>query len=719
MKTVVLPLPAVKLAYDNCSKIEAKLRSLDGVASAYMGEGYVKLSFDNYSAAVRNKAVLTLSKFMGSLALKKGKAVATYSKECIKPEKNADIDDEFKAHRRGALISLGCFMLFEIMRRVSPAAYMSTRLLRSAAVFMMSSQLLKNGVLGALRERRPNADTLTVTAVMASVIAGKPESSLTLLTLSNCAEMLTTLAARKARSNISKLVALDVRDVWIIDDNGLERKIPLEQVKEGMVVTVHTGEKICVDGEVIAGEAAVDQAAITGESVPAAKKKGDKAYAGTVVSLGELTIRVNKVGDDTSLARIVHMVEDASNRRAPVQNYADSMATALVPVSFLGAVIVYLATRDIQRVLNMLFIDFSCGLKLSTATAISAAVSRAAKSGILVKGGSFIEAASNIDTVILDKTGTITRGKPAIVNITTAKDVNAELILKLAASAEMHSSHPMAISILDEVKKRKLEVPEHEDTQTVVARGIRASINAVDGFEGGEILVGSLTFMKEQNISGIFEVKKVSPTGSFIYISGAGKLLGVLEIDDPIRPEFKRAINRLRYSGVEEINMLTGDNKDVAAAIARDLGLDGYRAEVMPEDKAGFVAKAQSVGNVLMVGDGINDAPALAYADVGVAMGTGCTDTAMESADVTINSEDPLKLPEFIGIGKRTMQLVHQNFCATILINTSAMMLGSLGLITPLWATVVHNASTLGVVLNSARVLLEPKKGRNTQDAAN
>lgn len=719
MKTVVLPLPAVKLAYDNCSKIEAKLRSLDGVASAYMGEGYVKLSFDNYSAAVRNKAVLTLSKFMGSLVLKKGKAVATYSKECIKPEKNADIDDEFKAHRRGALISLGCFMLFEIMRRVSPAAYMSTRLLRSAAVFMMSSQLLKNGVLGALRERRPNADTLTVTAVMASVIASKPESSLTLLTLSNCAEMLTTLAARKARSNISKLVALDVRDVWIIDDNGLERKIPLEQVKEGMVVTVHTGEKICVDGEVIAGEAAVDQAAITGESVPAAKKKGDKAYAGTVVSLGELTIRVNKVGDDTSLARIVHMVEDASNRRAPVQNYADSMATALVPVSFLGAVIVYLATRDIQRVLNMLFIDFSCGLKLSTATAISAAVSRAAKSGILVKGGSFIEAASNIDTVILDKTGTITRGKPAIVNITTAKDVNAELILKLAASAEMHSSHPMAISILDEVKKRKLEVPEHEDTQTVVARGIRASINAVDGFEGGEVLVGSLTFMKEQNISGIFEVKKVSPTGSFIYISGAGKLLGVLEIDDPIRPEFKRAINRLRYSGVEEINMLTGDNKDVAAAIARDLGLDGYRAEVMPEDKAGFVAKAQSVGNVLMVGDGINDAPALAYADVGVAMGTGCTDTAMESADVTINSEDPLKLPEFIGIGKRTMQLVHQNFCATILINTSAMMLGSLGLITPLWATVVHNASTLGVVLNSARVLLEPKKGRNTQDAAN
>ncbi len=714
MKTLKLPLPAVKLDYHNCTLVEAKMRRVSGVLSCFMGKGYVKLTFaDDYSAKVRNSALLELSRLLGGIALESGKAIAKQSKDCFKGEKTADIDDDFKVHRRGAVISLGFFLLFEIMRRVSPATFLATGALRSAAVIIMSKELLKNGIFGAIKERRPNADTLTMTAVMASVIAGKPESSLTLLTLSNCAEMLTTLAARKARSNISKLVALDVRDVWIVDENGLERKVPLEEVKEGMTVTVHTGEKICVDGVVVSGEAAVDQAAITGESVPAAKKKGDRAYAGTVVSLGELTILVDKVGDDTSLARIVHMVEDASNRRAPVQNYADSMATALVPVSFLGAVIVYLATRDIQRVLNMLFIDFSCGLKLSTATAISAAVSRCAKSGILVKGGSFIEEAAGIDTIILDKTGTITRGKPAIVNITTQKDISADLVLRLAASAEMHSSHPMAISILDEVKKRALEIPEHEDTETIVARGIKAHIGKVDSFKGGVVLVGSRTFMTENKVKDMLDVKNTSPTGSFIYISGAGHLLGVLEIDDPVRPDFKRAINRLRYNGVEEINMLTGDNKSVAAAISRDLGLDGYRAEVMPEDKASFVAKAQSVGNVLMVGDGINDAPALAYADIGVAMGTGCTDTAMESADVTINSEDPLKLPEFIGIGKQTMKLVHQNFCATILINTGAMMLGSLGLITPLWATVVHNASTLGVVLNSARVLIEPKKGRN------
>lgn len=719
MKTIRVPLPSLSLDYHACGLAEAQMRARSGVLSCYIGKGYAKVTLEDGGAAPCAAAVLALSKLLGVEFSRGAVDLARGGKEMLPPRRqaNADIDEDFRGHRRSALISLGFFVLFEIMRRTSPATFAATTAWRAAAVLIMSSQLIKSGVGQAFKERRPNADTLTVTAVLASVAACKPESSLTLLTLSNCAEMLTTLAARRARSNISKLVALDVREVWIVDEHGLERKVPIEDVKPGMTVTVHTGEKICVDGIVTSGSAAVDQAAITGESVPVAKKTGDKAWAGTVVSLGELTLRAERVGDDTSLSRIVHMVEDASNRRAPVQNYADTMATALVPVSFLAAVIVYLATRDIQRVLNMLFIDFSCGLKLSTATAISAAISRAARSGILVKGGSFIEEASNIDTVILDKTGTITRGRPAIVNITTAEGVNADTVLRLAASAEMHSSHPMAVSILDEVKKRKLEIPEHKDTKTVVARGILAHIGPVDDFKGGQVLVGSKVFMAEHKVRGMIEPKKSSPTGSFIYISGAGRFLGVLEIDDPLRPDFKRAINRLRYSGVEEICMLTGDNKATAAAIASHLGLDDFRAEVMPEDKASFVARAQSQGNVLMVGDGINDAPALAYADIGVAMGTGCTDTAMESADVTINSEDPLKLPEFIGIGRQTMKLVHENFRVTIAVNTVAMMMGALGMITPLWASVVHNASTLGVVLNSARVLLEPKKRQISQGA--
>ncbi len=714
MKIVKLPLP-FKLQYQLCCEVEARLRAQEGVSSAFVGDNYVKIAFTDDRRNTELKAAMLVSKLVGVDLLQTGKAAVSQSKEQLNLRniKETDIGADFRAHRRQALISMGFFVFFEVLKRASPTVFASTTLLRSAGVLLMSAELLKEGALGAIKERRPNADTLTASAVLASVIGGKPESSLTLLTLSNCAEMLTTMAAQKARSNIGKLVALDVREVWVIGRGGVERKTPIEEVKVGMTIAVHTGEKICVDGTVISGQAAVDQAAITGESKPASKKKGDRAWAGTVVSLGELTIKVEKVGDDTSLARIVHMVEDANSRRAPIQNYADSMAAALVPVSFLGAMIVYAATRDFQRVLNMLFIDFSCGLKLSTATAISAAISRAAKSGILVKGGSFIEEAASVETVVLDKTGTITEGRPAIVRIETPDDVKAETVLKLAASAEQHSTHPMAISILNEVKRRKLTVPRHKSTATVVARGIRAQLGRTAGFKGGEVLVGSEKFMKESGVELTLAPKQSSPTGSFIYVSGAGKLMGVLEIDDPVRPEFKRAINRLRYHGVDEIMMLTGDNKQVADAIADHLGLDGFEAEVMPEDKASYVAKAQHLGKVLMVGDGINDAPALAYADIGVAMGTGCTDTAMESADVTINSEDPLKLPEFIGIGRQTMGLVRQNFSITIAVNTVAMMLGALGMITPLWASVVHNASTLGVVLNSARVLIDPKKKKS------
>ena len=639
-------------------------------------------------------------------------AVAQARAAVQKKEEHEDIGAELEHHKRSAIISLVGLGAFELLRRFNPTLYASTTMLRSAMVLLMSMDLLRSGVRDAIKERRPNAETLTVTAIIASVLAKKPESSLSLLAISHFAEGLTTLAAKKARKNITDLVSLESQEVWVSDEKGFERKVPVDQVKPGMVVSIHDGEKICVDGVIVKGQAAVDQAAITGESVPASKKVGDKVFAGSNIRLGEITVRVEKVGDDTSIARIVHLVEDAQNRRAPIQSYADHMATSLVPVSFIAAAVVYLVTHDLQRVLNMLFIDFSCGLKLSTATAMSAAISRLAKDGVLVKGGSFIEQAASIDTVVLDKTGTITKGHPEVVNVDTTDQLKVNTILALAASAEEHSSHPMAIAILEETNKRQLQVPPHIDTRNVIARGIEAEIGPYEEFEGGTVLVGSRTFMQERQVSGLNEYveKRVSATGSLIYIAANGKLVGVIESSDPVRTDFKRAINRMRFAGIEEIVMLTGDNEATAAKIAGTLGLDTYKAEVLPEDKASFVANLQRTSSVLMVGDGINDAPALAYADIGVAMGTSCTDTAMETADVTINSEDPLKLPQFIALGQRTMRIVHQNFAVTIAVNTAAMMMGALGFINPLLASIVHNASTLGVVLNSARVLSAPKQ---------
>ena len=740
MQVVAYKVPTLEHSLD-AARLEAKLRALDGVKSAFYSKANsivkVQLS-DGVSRLAIQKALY--SNIIKDLIGKAGSAIAVagdafavtgHTSSAAATQKRGllsslvsavvgnnsseskgdEISREYEEHKRGAISSLLCLGAFEIVRRVNPTLYTATSWLRSGLILWMSRDLLNSGIKEAFAQKRPNAETLTVTAIAASIAAGKPESSLSLLAISHFAEGLTTLAAKRARKNISDLVSLDTQEVWLPDADGFERKVSVDSISPGMTVCIHNGEKICVDGEIIHGSAAVDQAAITGESAPVSKQVGDKVFAGTNIRLGDIKVRVEKVGDDTSLARIVHMVEDAHSRRAPIQNYANRMAASLVPVSFIAAAVVYLATRDLQRVLNMLFIDFSCGLKLSTATAMSAAISRLASDGILVKGGSFIEQAASVDTVVLDKTGTITKGRPEINNIAVTSKYDEKTVLALAAAVEAYSSHPMAIAVLEAAKERNLVSPRNLETRNVIARGIEADIESYGSFPGGEVIVGSRRFMDEKDINGVaeFEEKRSSAASSFIYVAANGELIGVIESSDPIRPDFKRAINRLRYSGVDEIVMLTGDNKITASKIAKSLGLDRYEAEVMPEDKAGFVTDAQRRSSVLMVGDGVNDAPALAYADVGVAMGSGCTDTAMETADVTINSEDPLKLPEFISLGKRTMRIVQQNFAATVAINTAAMTMGALGFINPLFSSIIHNASTLGVVLNSTRLLRKQK----------
>lgn len=741
MQVVAYKVPTLEHSLD-AARLEAKLRALDGVKSAFYSKANsmvkVQLS-DGVSRLAIQKALY--SNIIKDLIGKAGSAIAVagdafavtgHTSSAAAPQakrgllsslvsavvgnnssesKGDEISREYEEHKRGAISSLLCLGAFELVRRVNPTLYTATSWLRSGLILWMSRDLLNSGIKEAFAQKRPNAETLTVTAIAASIAAGKPESSLSLLAISHFAEGLTTLAAKRARKNISDLVSLDTQEVWLPDADGFERKVSVDSISPGMTVCIHNGEKICVDGEIIHGSAAVDQAAITGESAPVSKQVGDKVFAGTNIRLGDIKVRVEKVGDDTSLARIVHMVEDAHSRRAPIQNYANRMAASLVPVSFIAAAVVYLATRDLQRVLNMLFIDFSCGLKLSTATAMSAAISRLASDGILVKGGSFIEQAASVDTVVLDKTGTITKGRPEINHIAVTSKYDEKTVLALAAAVEAYSSHPMAIAVLEAAKERNLVSPRNLETRNVIARGIEADIESYGSFPGGEVIVGSRRFMVEKDISGVaeFEEKRSSAASSFIYVAANGELIGVIESSDPIRPDFKRAINRLRYSGVDEIVMLTGDNKTTASQIAKSLGLDRYEAEVMPEDKAGFVTDAQRRSSVLMVGDGVNDAPALAYADVGVAMGSGCTDTAMETADVTINSEDPLKLPEFISLGKRTMRIVQQNFAATVAINTAAMTMGALGFINPLFSSIIHNASTLGVVLNSTRLLRKQK----------
>lgn len=661
-----------------------------------------------YSKAVRifYKDSINKLAIIQVLGYKVNIPVVNKPKETLPVKK--DINNELQAYKRDAIISLVGFVGLQVLKKFALQVYTSLNIVRSLFVLGIARNVIKNGLKGLITDGQPNADTLTSTAVIASVLAGKPESSLSLMTLSNVAEMLTIYAAERARKHISSLLKLDQQYVWRVEDDGHEVKVPIETIKVNDVIAVHTGEKICVDGKVLSGNAAIDQASITGESNPALKGQDDPVYAGSVVQGGQLTILVQKVGDDTSLARIVHLVEDAQARRAPVQNFADRMANMLVPISFIGAAIVYGATRDWQRVLNLLFIDFSCGLKLSTATAISAAVATAAKQGILIKGGNYIEALADIDTVVMDKTGTITVGEPKIVETHTAEGVCEKEMILLAASAEIHSVHPLAVAIQNYVEEQGWKVPDHIDSDTVVAHGMEANVDNFDGFKGGHIIVGSHHFMMDREVTGLdnFSDIETMPGHNILYVARDAKLMGLIVINDPIRPQMKKTFNQMRRHGIDEIVMLTGDSEEVANTVAHKMGIDNYYAEILPEDKAEIVNRLQKNGHVLMVGDGINDAPALAFADVGVALGGRRTDIAVESSDITINSDNPIKLMDALELGQNTMKLIRQNFTATITINSAAMLLGALGRINPLVAAIIHNTATLAVVLNSSRILM-------------
>jgi len=682
--------------------LEVRIRRIPAVISAYAADNGKLTVYYNGLLPVNTIVTEIQQADCAALPVPTAKQLTTTNEE------HSSMAD----YRRDAILAGIGLVGWQLLRMTAPGLFQTLYLARSAFVLLVARKFIASGVRSVLVEHQPNADTLTTTAVVASILGRKPESSLTLLALSNFAEMLTTYTAERARKHISHLLRLDQQYVWKIGDDGHEVRVAVENLQPGDRVAVHLGEKICVDGQVLSGAAAVDQSSITGEYIPAEKSAGDYVYAGTVLQNGYLEILVEKMGDDTAVARIVHMVEEAQSRRAPVQNFAERMANMLVPISFISAGLVYGATKDWQRVLNMLFIDFSCGLKLSTATAISAAIGRAASRGVLIKGGNYVESLAGVDAVVLDKTGTITVGKPQIVAIKTAAGVQERELLLLAASAEYHSAHPLACAILEHVQEQGWEIPPHSDTETIVARGIRAQVPDFEDIRGGRILVGSLRFMQEHQINcqGFGEESGAEHGYNLVYIARDQKLLGLLVISDPIRPTWKKTINQLRRQGIDEVVMITGDTEPVAKHVAAALDIDGYHAEVLPEDKATLVNKLQRRSQVLMVGDGVNDAPALAFADVGVAMGGRRTDIAVESAAITINSEDPLVLSEVVTLGKKTMQIVRQNFTTTIAVNTAAMLLGAIGRTNPMISALIHNAATIGVVLNSARILLPKKK---------
>ena len=568
--------------------------------------------------------------------------------------------------------------------------------------------LFKSGIGALKRSMLPNADTLSALAVLSSVLSGKTASALTVLFLHDLAESMTVYTMNRTRNAIRDMLSVENETVWHPLKNKIGsplEKIPAKSLKSGDIIVVHSGEKICADGEIISGHAVINQSSITGEFEPVSRETGGRVFAGTLVVEGTITCKVESAGENTAVSKIIKMVEDAGGKKAEVQNYADKFSSALVPLNIVLAGLVYALTRDMNRALNMLIIDYSCGIKLSTAAALSAAINTAARQGVLIKGSGVIESMSKADTLILDKTGTLTDGKPRVESIVPpSKKFTQKDIVCYAAAAEETSKHPMASAILDAATREGVRIPHHGDVNTIVGRGVYTTV------DGSTIRVGNKKFLNECGIhthpmreqaSALFAKGE-----NVVYVAKDDEIAGLIGIRDPLRENMKKALNRLRNVGVDDIVLLTGDLEQQADVVARRLGIDSYEYELLPEDKARVVLGMQARGNkVVMVGDGINDAPALAYADVGIALGKTRTDVAMEASDITIAGDNALMLPGIYGLSKYTMDVVRQNLIAAVGINTLGLMLGALGTIPVIFGAVMHNSSTILVVANSMRIL--------------
>ena len=580
--------------------------------------------------------------------------------------------------------------------------------LEALASLGLSAPMARGALQGLKKDLRPNADFLTVTSIVASLLLGNAHSALMILALSDMAELMTSYTIERTRSSIKKMLSADEGDVWKVMQDGRLERTPIGKISAGDAVAVHTGEKIAVDGKVVSGCAVVDQSPITGEFVPVEKRPGDEVFAGTVVKSGNIHVEARKVGDQTVISRIVGMVEASELKKAPIQHYADKFSNYLVPLNFLLCLSVWLVTRNPQKALKMLVIDYSCGIKLSTATAFSAAINTAVKRGVLIKGGAYIEQMSRANTVLLDKTGTITEGRPRIVSMTMlVDDMSEQEAVALAMAAEETSTHPLASAILTYGRSIGAEIPPHDDVVTEVSRGSCTNV------DGRIVRVGNLKYMQE---NGVRTKRRLNETTNAIpnYVGVDDRIVAVLYAMDSPRENVRRAINSLRYDGVGDIELLTGDMESQARAVAELVGADGFRAQLLPEQKAEAVLKLQAQGNgVVMVGDGINDAPALAYADVGISLGSKSTDIAMETSDVVINRDDPMMIPSLRKLSRATMNIVQQNFAMVIAINTVGLILGAASGISVMMSALLHNASTILVVANSLRLMFfSPGEGR-------
>lgn len=608
------------------------------------------------------------------------------------------------------VIGTGIVLLFLVLKRLlwGKAAGAGSALVHTVAgltTIITGYPILRSGVDHLLVKKKLNNDFLISVATIVSLLMKESITGLVVVWLVNLSTLFETLTIDKSRKAIREMLQGKEQMAWL-EVEGTLVSVPIESLQIGDIVACHDGEKIPVDGEVVKGEASVSQAVITGESVPVHKILGEKVYAGSIVEEGSLRIKAEKVGEDTSVARIIQLVEQSSEVRAPIENIADRYSEKIVPLSFGLAGLIYLLTGDFKRSMTMLIVACPCAAGLSTPTAVSAAVGNAARKGILIKGGSYLEKVGSTDVVLFDKTGTLTEGKPSVRSVVIIDNNHTEeSIIQLAASLEAQTNHPLAKAVVDRAGKLGLTMLEVTDKKVIIGHGVTGQV------DGETVLIGSELLFEDQAVNivrGKPKAYRLNLSGqTVLYVAHSGELIGLIGISDRLRQQSSQAIKRLRReAGVEKIGLITGDCAEIGKLVGQELGLDSVWSQVMPEDKVSIVKSFQEQGlTVTMVGEGINDSPALAQADVGIAMGTGGTDIAIESADIVLAGDDPDKVPSLINLSCRTLEVIKQNFIFAIGINALGLALGAGKWISPLTAAILHNVSTFGVVVNSSKML--------------
>ena len=555
-----------------------------------------------------------------------------------------------------------------------------------------------------IREKRFTLEAFLGASCVAAIAAGEALTAFEVLWINSGAEFVKAWITERSRKSIGNILAASCHHTFVLVD-GVEVEQEVADLKPGDVVVLHTSEKVCVDGDIVDGEALMDEASITGRPDFVHKRMGEEVLAGTFVRQGVIYVKAREVGDRTYLARVLRMVEDSLENRAAIESVADRLAANLVKVGFVATAGTYLLTGSLWRAFTvMLVMACPCATVLAASTAISAALSAAARRNILIKGGRYLESVGQTDTVCFDKTGTLTTSEPVLARIVPLNGADEDRLLQQAVSVEMHNHHPLAQAIKNEADTRRIEPEPHTVCEYFLGMGMRAEVH------GDEILVGNSKLMDRYGVVVDGARRKAAALRrqgrTVLYVSVGKEVLGLLAFDNLTRPEGREVVRRLRRGGADDVVLITGDEPNTAGELAKRLGIASVHASVMPEDKAVIVDDLQAGGaSVMMVGDGVNDALALTHADVGVAMGAGGSEVAIEAADIALVNDDLGGLVYVQSLSQATLRVVHQNFWIATGSNLVGVVFGAAGLLSPVMAGMIHIAHSLGVLANSARLL--------------